>query len=81
MPDTAHDRLKGCFRIVFPDLPEESITSASQESVPVWDSIATITLVTMVDEEFGVALNVDNLGELDSFQSILTYVKDQGKLA
>lgn len=74
-------RLENCFRIVFPDLPEHQISSASQTTVANWDSIATVTLVSMIDEEFGIELDLDNLAELDSFNSLCACVKDQVRVS
>lgn len=79
MLNDVEKRLRVCFRTVFPDLPEENISSASQTNVAAWDSEATVTLVSIIDEEFGVELDLDRLSELDSFKSICACVKDQGQ--
>ena len=47
--DNLRSRLVSCFQIVFPDLPESDIGSASQESVVQWDSIAEITLMNVIE--------------------------------
>ena len=70
-------RLTSCFQTVFPDLPETSIPSATQALVPAWDSIAAITLVNVIEEEFQIQMDFDLLGELDSFQRILKYLEQQ----
>jgi acyl carrier protein len=80
MSNEVEKRLKDCFRTVFPDLPEEQISSASQATVSAWDSIATVTLVTMIDQEFGIELDLDKLSELDSFNSIRACIKNQANL-
>lgn len=76
--DETQRRLTNCFRVVFPDLPEAEISSASQETVAAWDSVAAITLVNVIEEEFGVELDLDDMGELDSFPRISDYL--QGRL-
>ena len=63
------DRLSRCFAAVFPDLPESQIASASVESVKAWDSVAAATLVTAVEEEFGIEFDADTAGELTSYQA------------
>ena len=68
-------RLIRCFSAVFPDVPEPQIASASMENVESWDSVAMATLVTAVEEEFGVEFDVDNLSNLTSFESMLGYLK------
>lgn len=70
-------RLIGCFQTVFPDLKEADIVSATQATVPAWDSIAAITLVNVIEEEFHVSIDFDLLGELDSFQRILKHIEQQ----
>jgi acyl carrier protein len=67
-------RLIGCFQTVFPDLPEAAIPVATQATVAAWDSIAAITLVNVIEEEFQVQMDLDALDELDSFERILKYI-------
>ena len=77
MSNEIEKRLKVCFRTVFPDLPEEQIPSASQATVSAWDSLATVTLVNMIDQDFGIELDLDELGELESFASICACIENQ----
>ena len=67
-------RLARCFSAVFPNLPEQNITSATLETVAGWDSVAAATLVTTIEEEFGMEFDVDALGNLTSYQSIFDYL-------
>ena len=73
MPDVA-TRLAGCFRAVFPDLSEADIRAASQEKVEQWDSVAAITLVNVIEEEFSTQIDFDRLPELDTFSKVLEYL-------
>jgi acyl carrier protein len=73
--DDTRQRLTGCFQVVFPDLPEAVIPAASQETVPAWDSVAAITMVSVIEDEFGVELDLDDLPDLDSFEKIHAYVQ------
>ncbi len=75
-PNGLEERVKACFRVVFPQLAEHEIGSASQASVGAWDSMATVMLVSAIDEEFGIELDLDRLNELDSFNNICACVKD-----
>jgi acyl carrier protein len=74
-----NNRLVKCFEIVFPDLNEQLIPAASQATVPAWDSIAAITLVNVIEDEFKFQMDFDLLPELDSFASILAYIETQTK--
>jgi acyl carrier protein len=75
--DETKQRLTNCFRVVFPELTETEILAASQESVAAWDSVAAITLVNVIEDEFGVELDLDNLSELDSFAKVNKYLQEQ----
>jgi acyl carrier protein len=68
-------RLVRCFSSVFPDLSEEQIRSASIESVPGWHSLASVTLVSVVQEEFGVQVSLGDLPNLVSFSAVQNYVQ------
>jgi acyl carrier protein len=67
-------RLTNCFRTVFPDLPEEEIPAANHASVAAWDSVAAITMVNVIEEEFGIQMDFDQLAELDSFSRMHDYL-------
>ena len=67
-------RLMRCFSAVFPTLPEQQIATATLETVDGWDSVAAATLVTTIEEEFGIEFDVEALGNLTSYQSIFDYL-------
>lgn len=77
--DNTEERLVKVFETVFPDLSADRITSATQDTVQTWDSVAAITLMNLIEEEFSIQMDFEDLGELTSFGKILTYVN--GKLA
>lgn len=66
MPNEA-ERLTECFRSVFPNLSSDEILRASTASVATWDSLATVTLVSVIEEEFGVTISPDEYEYLVSF--------------
>lgn len=71
------NKLIQCFRIVFPDLPENQIPTAAQDEVLAWDSVASITLINVVEDEFGLTMDLERLAEFTSFPAILRYVEEQ----
>ncbi|MGD0500276.1 MAG: acyl carrier protein [Bryobacteraceae bacterium] len=73
--DAIRNRLATCFQTVFPDLPEAEIPAATQAAVAAWDSVAAITLVNVIEDEFGIQVDFDLLGELDSFGRIHEYLR------
>ncbi len=72
--DETRQRLTNCFQVVFPDLPPESAPSASTMTLGAWDSVAAITLMNVLEDEFGLEMDLDDLAELDSFEKIHAYL-------
>jgi len=68
------DQLSQCFRSVFPNLPESDIATASVETVRDWDSVAAITLLQVIEERFQRPMDLDRLGEFDSFEALVGYL-------
>ena len=68
-------RLIRCFSSVFPDLTAEQIRTVSVESLPAWDSLVAVTLVAVLQEEFGLQINLMDLPELVSFVGVQNYVR------
>jgi acyl carrier protein len=75
--DEIQRRLERCFENVFPDLPAGELPQCSQAQNPKWDSVASITLVNVIEDEFGFEMDFELLPELNSFDRILSYVKAQ----
>jgi acyl carrier protein len=73
--DNVEQRLEKIFETVFPDLPQDRIATASQDSVENWDSVAAITLMNLIEEEFGFQMDLDDVGDLTSFPKLLEYLK------
>ena len=71
------ERLVRAFQTVFPDLPVEKIRTASQDTVEAWDSIAAITLINVIEEEFEIQMDFDDVAQLTSFPTILKYVEER----
>lgn len=68
-------RLISCFQTVFPGMTEAEAAAASQTSVAAWDSVAAITLLNVIEEEFGIEVDFEELPELDSFNRVQDYLK------
>jgi acyl carrier protein len=73
------DRLVRCFSSVFPTLTGEEIRAANVTSLVDFDSLAGVTLVAVIDEEFGVEIDLEGLLELGTFQTILQYLRKQSQ--
>ena len=69
-------RLTGCFLAVFPEISAREITKASSNSVQNWDSMASVALLTEVEEEFGIIIEGDDLARFNSFEGFLNYLHE-----
>jgi acyl carrier protein len=74
-------RLIRCFTSVFPQVPSDRIQAASVETVSEWDSLAAVTLVAVIEEEFGLAIDPLDLPELTSFAEFEAYLREHGVLS
>jgi len=68
-------RLAGCFSNVFPNIRQDEIPRASTASLAAWDSVAQVTLLSSVAEEFGLDFDVEQFEELVSYALILDYLE------
>ncbi|MGH7023399.1 MAG: hypothetical protein ACREEB_07380 [Caulobacteraceae bacterium] len=67
-------RLTRCFSSVFPGLSNGELRSASPDTVAAWDSLSSLTLIAVVQEEFGVEidpLDWPDLANYDAFRGRL----------
>ena len=72
--DEHRARLTKCFAAVFPDLPAAEISAATLTGVKEWDSIAHVTLLAVVEEEFGITVDATDLEHLTSYDALLDYL-------
>lgn len=73
--DNLDNRLVRCFSSVFPDLNEDQIRNASVESVSDWHSLSSVTLIAVLQEEFGLQVDLADLPNLVSFSAVQNYVR------
>jgi acyl carrier protein len=71
------ESLLRCFSSVFPSLTSEEIRSASSDVPGLWDSLATVTLIAVVEEEFGIQIELERVPELRSFSAFLNYIQEE----
>jgi len=70
-------RLVSCLSAVIPSLPTEDIPRASSTTVEAWDSLATATLMDLVEQEFGIEVAPEDLVRFTSFREILAYLQNR----
>ena len=74
--DEIQIRLARCFLVVFPELNADRIKEANSITVHSWDSVAGVTLIAVVEEEFEIMIEDDDLAKFNSFEGFLTYLRD-----
>ena len=74
--DPTEARLQKCFSKVFPDLGTDRIRTASVDNVPGWDSLASVTLLGLIQEEFGFTPDMDRFEDFTSFQGLADYIRE-----
>jgi acyl carrier protein len=74
-------RLLTCFAAVFPTRSREELAFASRDAIDEWDSLASVTLLSLVNEEFRTDLDLFDLQDLGSFEALLGHVREAANLA
>jgi serine O-acetyltransferase len=67
-------RLVHCFAAAFGNLSPEEIPRAAVSSLAEWDSLASMTLVALIEEEFRLRIDVSDIARLTSFLNIVDYL-------
>jgi acyl carrier protein len=73
------DRLARCFASVFPALDPNQIRQASVDTVPAWDSLAAVTLIAILEQEFDTQIDLMEMPELTSYNAVRDYLQRQIK--
>lgn len=68
--DDVDNRLIRCFVLVFPSATHDEIRTAKFDSISGWDSLRGVTLLAVLDEEFGVQIDLSELLELEAFGAL-----------
>jgi acyl carrier protein len=70
-----NDRLKRCFSLAFPSATMSQIEKDRLDEMPGWDSLRGVTLLAVLDEEFGLQMDIEELLALGSFDRIREHVE------
>jgi acyl carrier protein len=69
------ERVATCFLNVFPNIRPDELSGASTTSLEGWDSVAHVTLLSSISEEFGLDFEMEDFEELVSYQLIVEYLE------
>lgn len=62
----------------FDDTPEEIFTAKTEFKIlPEWSSLTALTIIAMVDEEYGVSIVGDDIREAVTIQDLFEIVKSR----
>jgi acyl carrier protein len=75
------NRLIRCFVSVFPRATRDEIRTTKFDAMPGWDSLRGVTLLAVLDEEFGVQLDLPELLEMETFDSVKRYLLHRGMIS
>jgi len=65
---------------VFEESPENITADTPRDEIEAWDSLGMLTLMSMLDEEFGIFLTEDHVQNMRSVKDILEVLRSNGKL-
>jgi acyl carrier protein len=68
-------RVSQFFLNIFPDLAVADLPRTSQASFPLWDSVAHVTLLSAIFEEFHLDLDEEAFESLTSYRLVLDFVE------
>ena len=75
------ERVGLCFSMVFPNIRPEEIPGASTASLKGWDSVAQVTLLSSLAEEFGFDFELEDFETLISYPLIVDYLEKKNATA
>lgn len=73
--NSIQERVAHCFSNVFPKIRPDEIPGASTASTAAWDSVAHVTLLSSISEEFGFDFELEDMEELTSYPLIVAYLE------
>ncbi len=68
--DQIREKLARCFALTFPGLERSRIPEATSENIAGWDSVAHVTLLSLIGEEFGIDVDFEAFEGATSFEAL-----------
>lgn len=75
--DSIEGRIKSVMATVFDVNPDIIDETASQDTIEGWDSVNHLNLVISIEEEFGIEIPIEEVGNMLNFQLVTMLVKEQ----
>jgi len=74
------NRVVDCFCALFPNRSREELLTASRASIAEWDSLAGVTLLTLLQQELHLDIDLTEFEHFNSVQAVLDYVASPAAL-
>ena len=69
------DHLMRCFASAFPSATRDEILAAKTfDAIPGWDSLRMVNLLAVLDDEFGIQIELADVLELEPFDGVKRYL-------
>ena len=75
---TIFDKLQQTIAVTLKVAPAKVTPNTRDQDLPAWDSLGQVNLIMALEQEFGVYIEVEEFGNLNSVPSILAYLEKQG---
>lgn len=69
-------KLAHCFSLAFPQMDPKQYETATADNTSNWDSIAQVTLLSLIGEEFGIDINFEEFEGATSFDSLANRISE-----
>lgn len=76
-PERITKRLSRIFTKAFPSLDVAAAAAATMDNTEGWDSIATLTLFMLCEEDFGIKIGYDRIAETKSFSDLFKLLESK----
>jgi acyl carrier protein len=70
-----HERLKRCFSSTFPAASVSEIETARIDDMPGWDSLRGVTLLAVLEEQFALEMDMEELLALGTFDGVRAHLE------
>jgi acyl carrier protein len=74
--DELEHQLIRCFSSVFPNLSQEEIRTSGADFLAAWDSLTAVTLLAVLQEQFGLEIEPAELPQPATFQAVENYIRE-----
>ena len=74
--DQISDKVAHCFSLVFPDMNPSEYYAANTENTSAWDSLAQVTLLSLLGQEFGIEIDYEQFEDANSFEVLTSRIRE-----